>query len=164
MGSVNLKLTPKRRIMRAAAEEFATHGFAAVSIKQIACKAAVNVAMISYYFGGKTQLLDTIIRRFFARMQLEIKGAINANDSFETNAMRLSGRLIDFFKEYPQACRLCIFGINHQMPELSQLKSQKLGELYATTRDLMSTCKSTPLASPEMVNILATAFGVKVAP
>lgn len=44
------------RLLDAALRLFGTHGFDAVSIRQIAEAAEVNVAAISYYFGGKKSL------------------------------------------------------------------------------------------------------------
>lgn len=40
---------------------FAEKGFDGTSIREIAKAAAINVAMISYYFGSKEKLLETII-------------------------------------------------------------------------------------------------------
>lgn len=45
-----------RRIIAAASEEFAQHGFAGARIRSIVDAAGVNLAAINYYFGGKEGL------------------------------------------------------------------------------------------------------------
>ncbi len=51
----------KSKIIRAALEEFSMLSFSAARTRQIAAKASVNHAAISYYFGGKKELyLETV--------------------------------------------------------------------------------------------------------
>lgn len=56
------------KIVGAATELFARKGFAAVSVKELADAAGVNIALISYYFGGKENLYTTVLERQFAIM------------------------------------------------------------------------------------------------
>jgi len=46
----------RRRLLGAALEEFAAHGFAGARVQDIADRAGVNKQLISYYFGGKEGL------------------------------------------------------------------------------------------------------------
>lgn len=48
------------QIMQKALEVFAEKGFDSASVRDIAQRADVNVAMISYYFGSKEKLLEAI--------------------------------------------------------------------------------------------------------
>lgn len=50
------------QIMEAAIDLFSTQGFSETSVRQIAKKAAVNLAMINYYFGSKKELLESIFQ------------------------------------------------------------------------------------------------------
>ena len=60
------KPNPKKlRVKNIAAKLFAKYGFEGISITDIAEKADVSVSMISYYFGGKTELYDSIIEDLF---------------------------------------------------------------------------------------------------
>lgn len=55
----------KRDIILNAAEQlFAESGFNGTTTRAIASKAGVNIAMLSYYFGTKEQLLHAVIERF----------------------------------------------------------------------------------------------------
>lgn len=50
-------------ILDAAEDLFATRGFAATSIREIADRVKVNPAMVHYYFGSKKKLLRTVMER-----------------------------------------------------------------------------------------------------
>jgi AcrR family transcriptional regulator len=47
---------PRERILLAAGQEFATHGFEAATVRDICASAGVNVAAVNYYFGDKRRL------------------------------------------------------------------------------------------------------------
>lgn len=48
------------KILQAAEKLFAGKGFAGTSVRDVASEAGVNVAMISYYFGSKEKLLESL--------------------------------------------------------------------------------------------------------
>lgn len=51
----------KDQIMNAAVELFAVKGFEGTSVRELASKAGVNLAMINYYFGSKEKLFENIV-------------------------------------------------------------------------------------------------------
>ncbi|WP_237457610.1 TetR/AcrR family transcriptional regulator [Pseudomaricurvus sp. HS19] len=51
------------RILNAAEELFALHGYDGVTLRTLANAAGVDVALINYYFGPKQQLFDTVFKR-----------------------------------------------------------------------------------------------------
>lgn len=53
----------KERILDAAEELFAEHGYAATSLRDISAKAGVNLAAINYHFRSKEGLLEAVIDR-----------------------------------------------------------------------------------------------------
>lgn len=53
----------KDHIMTAAIELFAEKGFEGTSIRELATKADVNVAMVNYYFGTKDKLFEAILEQ-----------------------------------------------------------------------------------------------------
>ncbi|HVZ56540.1 MAG TPA: TetR family transcriptional regulator [Chitinophagaceae bacterium] len=63
----------KVQIMEAAETLFAEKGFNGTSVRDIAEKANVNLAMISYYFGSKEKLLEALFeyRGEMAKLKLE---------------------------------------------------------------------------------------------
>lgn len=55
----------KEKIIDAAIDLFYFQGFKGTSVRQIAEKANVNLALISYHFGGKRGLLEQLMVRFY---------------------------------------------------------------------------------------------------
>ena len=66
--------TDKKEIILAAAEElFSEQDFDAVSVRDLAKRANVNIAMISYYFGSKEKLLEELIGRKMETSQAALR-------------------------------------------------------------------------------------------
>lgn len=61
----------KMRILMAAKKIFAKQGFDATSVRQICEEAGANVALVSYYFGGKENMLFSLFQTFFPVEQLK---------------------------------------------------------------------------------------------
>ncbi len=61
----NAKNEAGRKILGAAEELFAKHGFAAVSVRDIATKAGVNKALVFYYYDNKATLLDKVLEQYY---------------------------------------------------------------------------------------------------
>lgn len=55
----------KDKIIEAALDLFYYQGFHSTTIRQIAAKADVNQALVSYYFGGKKGLLESLMIQFY---------------------------------------------------------------------------------------------------
>ena len=53
----------KERILSAAEELFARHGFAGASLRQVTAAANVNLAAVNYHFGSKDNLINEVFRR-----------------------------------------------------------------------------------------------------
>lgn len=55
----------KMRILKSAKSLFAKQGFDGTSVRQICEAAGANVALVSYYFGGKEKVFEAIFEHFF---------------------------------------------------------------------------------------------------
>ncbi|HEX7338699.1 MAG TPA: TetR/AcrR family transcriptional regulator [Rhodanobacteraceae bacterium] len=53
----------KQRILDAAEELFARHGFTGASLRQVTSRAKVNLAAVNYHFGSKDRLIEEVFRR-----------------------------------------------------------------------------------------------------
>ena len=53
----------KDRILGAAEELFAQHGFSGTSLRQVTSRADVNIAAGNYHFGSKENLVNEVFRR-----------------------------------------------------------------------------------------------------
>ena len=61
-------------ILNAAERLFALQGFSATAIREIAEEVDVNTAMVHYYFGSKTQLLQAVMDRVLEPLAVAISG------------------------------------------------------------------------------------------
>src|SRR5450755_1775287 len=59
----------RERILCAALQEFAAHGFAGARVDVIARRAAINKRMLYHYFGGKEELFRAVLRGKIAERQ-----------------------------------------------------------------------------------------------
>ncbi|MDI5972582.1 TetR family transcriptional regulator [Streptomyces sp. SL13] len=60
-------LRSRRRLLEAAFEEFAEHGYAGARVASIAARAGVNKQLISYHFGGKRGLYEQMQAQWLRR-------------------------------------------------------------------------------------------------
>lgn len=58
----------RERLLSAALELFGEHGWHGTSVRDIARAAGLNVALISYHFGGKEQLYQELLRTMMGRI------------------------------------------------------------------------------------------------
>lgn len=83
-------------IMDVAIDLFADNGFSETSVRQIAEKADVNVAMINYYFGSKKELLESIFEYQLANKTISLE-TIMKNDKL--NPVQKIEAYLDYFIE-----------------------------------------------------------------
>ena len=81
-------------IMDAALRLFADQGFTKTSVRAIADEAGVNLAMISYYFGSKQELLEAIFDRHLSEKTSQIDEIISDN---KLGPFQMIERFVDFF-------------------------------------------------------------------
>lgn len=72
----------RERILDAAEELFAVHGFDGVTVRQVTRKAAVDVALAHYYFGTKKGLFDSV---FLRRAAVINEARLKAIDDYQIN-------------------------------------------------------------------------------
>lgn len=66
----------RKRLLEAAAERFAEHGFADTSVRGITEAAGCNVAAVNYYFGSKERLYHALFSERFAELRERRIGAL----------------------------------------------------------------------------------------
>ena len=65
-------ISTKEKILDAAEELFADHGFSETSLRMITAKAEVNLASVNYHFGSKKTLIQAVFDRFMQRFTLDL--------------------------------------------------------------------------------------------
>ncbi|MCL6220146.1 TetR family transcriptional regulator [Zunongwangia pacifica] len=69
-------------ILKVSEELFSKNGFDGTSVRMIAKKAGINIAMISYYFGSKEKLLETLVSYRISSFRIEIDKVIQQGGTF----------------------------------------------------------------------------------
>ncbi|MFK7955526.1 MAG: TetR/AcrR family transcriptional regulator [Lysobacterales bacterium] len=88
----------KHRIIQAAEQLFATHGFVRASLRQVTELAEVNLASVNYHFGSKENLVLEVFRRHLDGLNVEREKAFESvmNRSTEQEPPTLSDLLTAF--------------------------------------------------------------------
>lgn len=72
-----MKVTTKDKMLDAAVRLFHTQGYDGTSVRDIAEKANVNVALVSYHFGGKKGLYEKLMTQFLEGYLHVMKGELS---------------------------------------------------------------------------------------
>lgn len=92
--TVSDKVDKRDPILQAAEQLFAEQGFDGTSVRDIAHRAGVNLAMISYYFGSKEKMLGALIEAR-TNYTLGVLEDLNKDQSLDPQAKM--DRLVDFY-------------------------------------------------------------------
>jgi len=96
----------RRRILLAAAEEFANGGLFGARVDQIARRAETNERMLYYYFGSKEQLFTAVLEHAFCALT-EAEKALDLNGVAPVEAItRLAHFVWDYYRDHPDLLRL----------------------------------------------------------
>ncbi|RQH08524.1 TetR/AcrR family transcriptional regulator [Paraburkholderia dinghuensis] len=96
----------RRRILLAAAEEFAGGGLFGARVDQIARRAETNERMLYYYFGSKEQLFTAVLEHAFGLLT-DAERALDLADLAPVEAMtRLAHFVWDYYRDHPEFLRL----------------------------------------------------------
>ncbi|MCK8468733.1 TetR family transcriptional regulator [Microbacterium sp. KSW4-16] len=103
----------RSRILAAAIEEFAGHGFAGGRVDRIARGAGSNVRMIYAYFGGKSGLFD-------AALETALRTLANDVPPDPDDLAGWAGRVFDHHQERPDILRLSMWARLERPSALSE--------------------------------------------
>ena len=67
----------KEHILKTATKLFAQKGYDGVSVREICKASGVNVALISYYWGGKKELFDSVVRELMNRQTMYAQSVLD---------------------------------------------------------------------------------------
>jgi AcrR family transcriptional regulator len=82
------------KIIETAEELFAEMGFSGTSVRDIADKADINVAMISYYFGSKEKLLEALFSLRAANTTQKLEGMLQNKEQSPIEKVNM---MIDYY-------------------------------------------------------------------
>lgn len=120
------EIEPKQRIKEAALKLFARNGYKGTGLREIAKEANVNVAMISYYFGGKTELMKLFLDEYHERIQNITIESYNAFSEPEELIRETLKRIIEFTRENADLCMITMNETNFFAEDLHSYRIEKV--------------------------------------
>ena len=117
-------MTKKELIFNAAAKLFAIRSFYAVGIRDIATEAGVNSAMISYYYGGKSGLLQDIFERFVSLLLTDMRLSMEEAHNHNELCRYFVRRCIGSARSNRDVYLVGLFEINRGHEELQNLNNE----------------------------------------
>jgi TetR/AcrR family transcriptional regulator len=107
--------TTQSAILDAAEELFATHGFAATSIKQIGHRASANTALLYYYYGDKIGLYRAVLARLGEALSGSAASPLAVAQSPADVVGALVRAQVELMVQHPRAATLIVRElIDHQ--------------------------------------------------
>ena len=97
----------RERILEAAEALFVEHGFAAVSMRQLAARSGVTKSLIHHHFGSKEALWELVKERAFSAYAEGQEAELNKATEPDAELLKRSvGRYFAFLKSHPEVVRL----------------------------------------------------------
>ena len=154
---------PRDRILLAAGQEFAEHGYEAATVRDICLAAGVNVAAVNYYFGDKRRLyIESVKHAHEARVkQVPLpdwppgKPATERLHDFVANMLeRMLG-----FSQPPWQVRLMMREVLHPTDACRELVEDYIRPHFAVLVAILDDLAGHTLAEPELRRIGLSIIG-----
>ncbi|HMK05567.1 MAG TPA: TetR family transcriptional regulator [Ferruginibacter sp.] len=123
-------------ILQTAEKLFAIRGYDGTSVRDIADKAGVNLAMISYYFGSKLKLMEALFEQRSLHIKMRVKDLLHDSRTLPIQKMEmLVDEYIDRIVEKQQFFKImiCEQVINKNPVIISLINELKLKNAEAIT-------------------------------
>lgn len=118
-------VSTKHKILDAAEELFAEHGFTETSLRVITTRAEVNLASVNYHFGSKKSLIEAVFERFMACFTTELLAEMAKVDR-QPEKIEVSHVLTTLVRP--------LVAIDNIRPNGSSVFMKLLGRAYAETQ------------------------------
>ncbi len=113
----------KRAIFETAVRLFASQGYAATGVRQVAREAGVNLATINYFFGSKAGLLSAILDAFFSRFVDVMESNLQGDEEIDVRLRRTVKAIALYFGEVPERMIITLSEVPHDTSEIIDLKA-----------------------------------------
>jgi AcrR family transcriptional regulator len=115
---------PKTRIFIAATKLFVRKGYEAVGVREIVKEAKVNIAMVNYYYGGKSGILLAIMESAYEKYHQAAKGASDEAMQPEERTRIFIKSIVKFFDENTEIALVTFNTLPFDMPEIFCVKKK----------------------------------------
>ncbi|WP_249777601.1 forespore capture DNA-binding protein RefZ [Paenalkalicoccus suaedae] len=146
-----MRKTSKEKVLEAAVELFYAKGYANTSVREIASRATVNVALISYHFNGKQGLLETLMTTFFdgyiGALEKECEKVTNSTNSIRSHLESACRSMLLFQQQFDVLSRF----VHREMTLDSILVREIMSSYLTKERHLFRYLLEEAFAQGEMI-------------
>ncbi len=149
---------PRQQILDAAIHLFARKGFSATGVREIANRANVNLAMISYYFGSKRGILETVLDMFFQRYREVAEQALGGEAPPEQKVHRFIRSIVTLFRDNTDLVRIAFTELPYDVPEIAEFKAERVRKIAALFQRKLLPALEERLPHPIRIEMVGPAF------
>ncbi len=133
----------KIAILDAAENLIAVNGYRSTTTRMIAEEAGVNVAMLSYYFGSKEQLLKELIDRHSANVKRLLEDITSEQDHAVPTFRKFLFSFVDYSFENPKPVIIAIreIGLLNQRPDILKDLQKTMLEVHGMFKGVLIEAK-----------------------
>ncbi len=133
----------KIAILDAAEDLIAVNGYRSTTTRMIAEEAGVNVAMLSYYYGSKEQLLKALIDRHTANVKRLLEQITSKKEHPVTTFRKFLFAFVDYSFENPKPVIIAIreIGLLNQRPEILKELQKTMLEVHGMFISVLAKAK-----------------------
>ena len=122
-----IRLTNRARILEAAENEFARHGFKGTTVQQVADAAGLPKTNVLYYFGNKEGLYRAVLGQILSLWNSSFDQARAEDDPAQVLARYIHDKM-EMSRTKPAASRIFALEVIHGAPNLGKVFADELVE------------------------------------
>ncbi len=153
----------KNAIFETAVRLFASQGYAATGVRQVAREAGVNLATINYFFGSKAGLLSAILDSFFGPFVEVMENNLQGGEAIEVRLRRTVKAIAVYIGEVPERMIITLTELPHDTPEIIDLKAAWQRRLVGVVKQHIFDHLDAETQSRIPLAVIAPALGSLVA-
>jgi TetR/AcrR family transcriptional regulator len=123
-------MSTEEKIRRTALVLFLERGFERTSIREIAAKAKINIALLNYYFRSKENLFDSIFSGLLGKHTPVLQDILNTDLPLEEKIKIYVDKYIDMLLENPKLTYFVLSVLNRNPNKIIKMKMFR--SLYQT--------------------------------
>jgi len=125
------------RILEAAGQLFAEHGFGGATVDEIARRAGVNKAMLYYHIGDKAALFAEVVSSHVDRIRGLVSAAIAGSADPRTRLAAIPRAFASAVREHPYLPQLMLREIIAGGPNMPDAAVRQIGEVMLMTKQVL---------------------------
>jgi TetR/AcrR family transcriptional regulator len=127
----------RQRILAAAAEVFAEHGFGGAGVDEIARRAGVNKAMLYYHVGDKAALFGEVVSASVGRIAEAVASALAATDDPRERLRAIPRAFAQVVRERPFLPQLMLREVAAGGPNLPPHVLERMADVMGMTKAVL---------------------------